>query len=158
MRSAAAFVIDMYLCAPTGMICWRMLQVKTPSTGSARRVSELSTHNNNNNYNNNNNNNNNYDKNNNNDGGKSIRAINSWAVPVIRYTAGIVDWTQAELDDLDRKTRKLMTANHALHPQSDVDRLYLPRQTGGRGLLQVKQTVEEEKRALNDYIKNRTEN
>ena len=64
-------------------------------------------------------------------GGNSIRAINSWAVPVIRYTAGIVDWTQAELEDLDRKTRKLMTANHALHPQSDVDRLYLPRQTGG---------------------------
>ena len=61
-------------------------------------------------------------------GGNSIRAINSWAVPVIRYTVGIVDWTQAELEDLDRKTRKLMTANHALHPQSDVDRLYLPRQ------------------------------
>ena len=91
-------------------------------------------------------------------GGNSIRAINSWAVPVIRYTAGIVDWTQAELEDFDRKTRKLMTANHALHPQSDVDRLYLPRQTGGRGLLQVKQTVEEEKRALNDYIRNSTEN
>ena len=88
-------------------------------------------------------------------GGNTIRAINSWAVPVIRYTAGIVEWTQAELNDLDRKTRKLMTANHA---QSDVDRLYLPRQTGGRGLLQVKQTVEEEKRAFNDYIKNSTKN
>ena len=25
-------------------------------------------------------------------GGNSIRAINNWAVPVIRYTAGIVDW------------------------------------------------------------------
>ena len=69
-----------------------------------------------------------------------------------------MDWTQAELEDLDSKTRKLMTANHALHPQSDVDRLYLPRQTGGRGLLQIKQTVEEEKQALNDYIKNSTEN
>ena len=91
-------------------------------------------------------------------GGNSTRAINSWAVPVIRYTAGIVDWTQAELEDLDRKTRKLITANRALHPQSDVDRLYMPRQTGGRGLLQVKQTVEEEKRALSDYIKNSTEN
>ena len=71
-------------------------------------------------------------------GGNSIRAINSWAVPVIRYTAEIVDWTQAKLEDLDLKTRKLMTANHALHPPGDVDRLYLPRQTGGRGLLQVK--------------------
>jgi hypothetical protein len=90
-------------------------------------------------------------------GGNTIRAINSWAVPVIRYTAGIVDWTQNELDDLDRKTRKAMTINRALHPQSDVDRLYLPRKEGGRGLLQVKQTVEEEKRALNDYIQSSTE-
>ena len=48
-------------------------------------------------------------------GGNIIKAINSWAVPVVRYTAGIMDWTQAELEDLDRKTRKLMSAHHALH-------------------------------------------
>ena len=52
---------------------------------------------------------------------------------------------------------KLLSAHHALHPQSDVDRLYLPRQAGGRGLLQIRQTVAEKKRALNDYIKNNTE-
>ena len=86
-------------------------------------------------------------------GGNVIKAIYSWAVSVVRYTAGIIDWTQAKLEDLDQKTRKLMLAHHALHPQSDVDRLYLPRQVGGRGLLQIRQTVEEEKRALNDYIK-----
>ena len=26
-------------------------------------------------------------------GGNTIQAINNWAVPVIRYTADIVDWT-----------------------------------------------------------------
>ena len=67
-----------------------------------------------------------------------IKAINSWAVPVVRCTAGIIDWTQAELEDLDRKIRKLMSAHH---PQSNVDRLYLPRQASGRGLLQIRQTV-----------------
>ena len=90
-------------------------------------------------------------------GGNTIKGINSWAVPVIRYTAGIVDWTLAELDELDRKTRKLMTANHALHPQSDVDRLYLPRSEGGRGLQQIRQTVEEEKRSLSEYVSSRKE-
>ena len=44
-------------------------------------------------------------------GGNTIQAINNWAVPVNRDTAGIVDWTIAELEDLDRKTRKLMTAH-----------------------------------------------
>ena len=68
-------------------------------------------------------------------GGNIIKAINSWAEPVVKYTAGIIDLTQVELEDLDRKTRKLMSAHRALHPQSDVDRLYFHRQTGGRGLL-----------------------
>ena len=56
-------------------------------------------------------------------GGNTIQAINNWAVPVIRYTAGIVDWSIPELENLDRKTRKLMTTHHTLHPQSDIDRL-----------------------------------
>ena len=64
-------------------------------------------------------------------GGNTIQAINSWAIPVIRYTAGVTDWTRLELDELDHKTRKLMTAHHALHPQSDVYRLYLTRKEGG---------------------------
>ena len=49
---------------------------------------------------------------------------------MIRYIAGIVDWTIAELEDLDHKTRKLMTAHRTLHPQSDIDRLYLPQRIG----------------------------
>ena len=63
-------------------------------------------------------------------GGNTIRAINNWTIPVIRYTAGTVDWTTAELEDLDFKTRKIMTAHRTLHPQSDIDRLYLPRRIG----------------------------
>ena len=49
-----------------------------------------------------------------------------------------------------------MAANYALHPQSDMDRLYMSRNGGDRGLLKVKQIVEEEKRALCDYIQNST--
>ncbi|KAJ7335269.1 hypothetical protein JRQ81_013210 [Phrynocephalus forsythii] len=89
--------------------------------------------------------------------GNTIKTISSWAIPVIRYTAGIINWTQMELEILDRKIRKLITIHYALHPRSDVDRLYLPRKLGGRGFLQVKQTVEEEKHALADYVKNSTE-
>ncbi|XP_053147207.1 uncharacterized protein LOC128342972 [Hemicordylus capensis] len=90
-------------------------------------------------------------------GGNTIQAINTWAIPIIRYSAGIIDWTQAELETLDVKNRKIMTINHALHPCSDVDRLYLPRSSGGRGMLQVYQTVEEEKRGLEKYIKDSEE-
>ena len=38
-----------------------------------------------------------------------IQAIGSLAVPVRRYSFGIVNWHQEELQKLDRKTRKLLT-------------------------------------------------
>ena len=64
-----------------------------------------------------------------------VNAMNSRAVSIIRYSAGIVEWTKDELRKLDCKTRKLLTINIAFHSQADVDRLYLKRAAGGRGLL-----------------------
>ena len=52
----------------------------------------------------------------------------------MRYGAGIVKWTKSELDEIDRKTRKVLTLNKELRPRSDVDRLYVSRMAGGRGL------------------------
>ena len=37
-------------------------------------------------------------------GGNVIKAINTWATPLIRYGAGIIDWTKNEIDEIDRKT------------------------------------------------------
>ena len=44
-------------------------------------------------------------------GGNLVRAINTWAVSLVRYSGGIVDWKKQELQDLDRRTRKLITDN-----------------------------------------------
>jgi len=85
-------------------------------------------------------------------GCNQIRAINSFAVPLIRYTAGIVDWTVNECTELDRMTRKQMTLYKALHPCADVDRLYVPHRSGGRGLLSVSDTVNLEKHSLTAYV------
>ena len=70
--------------------------------------------------------------------GNIIEAINSRAVSLIRYGAGIIDWRRDELKDIDRKTRKLFTMHRSMHPQSDVDRLYWKRAEGGRGLNPIK--------------------
>ena len=58
-------------------------------------------------------------------GGNIISAINSRAVSIIRYGAGIIGWTKAELQALDTKTRKMLTMYGAHHPKADVDRMYL---------------------------------
>ena len=57
--------------------------------------------------------------------GNVIKAINGWAVSLLRYSGGIVNWTKSELAELDRNTRKLLTIHGALHPRSNVSRLYL---------------------------------
>ena len=80
--------------------------------------------------------------------GNMIKAINTWAVPVIRYSAGIVEWTKAELRSIDQKTRKQMTIHKALHPRANTDRLYITRKEGGRGLLSIEDCVNIENRAL----------
>ena len=85
-------------------------------------------------------------------GGNVVNAMNSRAVSIIRYSAGIVEWTKDELRKLDRKTRKLLTINRAFHPQADVDRLYRKRAAGGRGLLSAEDCVNIEVGSLFKYI------
>lgn len=87
--------------------------------------------------------------------GNTINAINSWAAPVIRYTAGVVDWTVAELREADRRTRKLLAIHRAFNLNGDVDRLYVKRKLGGKGLLQIEQMVREEECAMAEYIHGR---
>ena len=85
-------------------------------------------------------------------GGNTISAINSRAVSVIRYGAGIIEWTKAELHKLDQKTRKVLTMNGAHHPKADVDRLYMKREVGGRGLISVEDCIRMERKSMLDYI------
>ena len=79
-------------------------------------------------------------------------AINSRAVSIVRYGAGIISWTKMELEELDRRTRKLMTMYGAHHPKADVDRLYLQRCEGGRGLLGLEDCVQVEVHSLEKYL------
>ena len=52
-------------------------------------------------------------------------AVNTWAVSVMRYVAGILKWNTGELKSLDRRTRKFITMHGVLHPKSDVDMVYI---------------------------------
>ena len=78
-------------------------------------------------------------------GKKKIMAVNTWSVQIPRYSAGVAEWRSDELKELARKTRKMMTVHGALHPKSDVDLVYLPRQKRGRGLISCEMCVKTEK-------------
>ena len=66
-------------------------------------------------------------------------AVKTWAVAILRYRAGIIDWKESEQKKIDRKSRKMITMYGALHTKSDLDRLYMKRKEGGRGLSGMKQ-------------------
>ena len=74
-----------------------------------------------------------------------------------RYGAGILQWKESELKDVDRKSRKTMTICGALHPKSDVDRFYIKRKRG-RGPMSVERCVREKENSLGFYVANSEEN
>ena len=86
-----------------------------------------------------------------------INAINIWAVATVWYGDGITNWNKGELDKIDQQTRKLLNMHRGLHPRFSIDRLYLPRAQGGRGLLSVKDCVELGRSNLFDYAANNNE-
>lgn len=81
-----------------------------------------------------------------------MTAIGALGTPVIQYSFGIINWRVNEIKLIDTKTRKLLTAHGMLHPRADVDRLYVPRARGGRGLKQTEAAWELEIYSLSKYM------
>jgi len=86
-----------------------------------------------------------------------IAAINMWAMPLMRYSGGVVKWSQVELKQLDISTRKLLALHKCFNFNDDIDRLYVPRFKGGRGLLSVEDTVQHEQLSMQKYLACSTE-
>jgi hypothetical protein len=66
-----------------------------------------------------------------------ITATGALAVPVLRYSFGILNWRLEEIKQIDRKTRKMLTMYKMHHPKADIDRLYVKRKEGGRAPVQA---------------------
>ena len=81
-------------------------------------------------------------------GKNNIMVLNTWAVFIMRYGAGIFKWNKNELHEIDRKTRKCMTIIKELHPKNDVAWLYVSRKNGGRGLTGCENSVKSEEIGL----------
>ena len=72
-----------------------------------------------------------------------IKGMHTWAVTLVRYSGPILKLTR-ELKQPDQKTRKLITIH-------DVDRLYVSRKEGGRGLACIKDSIDASIQRLEDY-------
>ena len=69
--------------------------------------------------------------------GNVFKAIKIWEVSVVRYFAAFLGWSRLQLEEIDRRPRNLLTIHNGFHSKGIVDRLYLSRSEGGRGLIGV---------------------
>ena len=60
----------------------------------------------------------------------------------------------SEIKRLDRKTRKLLTIRRMHHPKADVNRMYLPRRIGGRGLTKLETAYKSTTIEMETYLRN----
>jgi hypothetical protein len=81
-----------------------------------------------------------------------MQATGSLTIPVLRYSFGIINWHQEEIQKLDGKTRKMLTIHRQHYPKADTDRLYVPRKYGGRGLMQIEGAYITEVNKLKEYV------
>ena len=51
-----------------------------------------------------------------------IKEINTWAVPLVRYSGLFIRWTRDKLQQMDQRTGKLMRMHKTLHRRNDINR------------------------------------
>lgn len=83
-----------------------------------------------------------------------INALNTWAIPVMSYTFGVLHWSNTDIRGLDRVIRTTLTRFRMHHPKAALERLYLPRKDGGRGLIHLESLYAEQVVELTGYFKN----
>jgi len=81
-----------------------------------------------------------------------ITVIGALAVPILRYSIGIINWRTEEIKKTNRKTRKMLTMYKMHHPEADIDRLYVKREEGGRGQVQIEAAYKAEVINIAEYL------
>ena len=54
---------------------------------------------------------------------------------------------------MNQRTKKLMTMHLALHPRDDINRLYMSKKEGGRGLASLEDCTDASIQGLEKYTK-----
>ncbi|KAL1448060.1 hypothetical protein WDU94_013882, partial [Cyamophila willieti] len=80
------------------------------------------------------------------------KAINTYAIPVLTYSFGIIKWSKTELETLERLIRTEMTKHKNHHPKSAIERMSLPRTAGGRGIISITDLHQNQISTLQKYF------
>jgi hypothetical protein len=88
-------------------------------------------------------------------GKNTIKAINTYATPVPTFSFGIVKWTPADLENLQTKTRALLTRYRFHHLRAAKERLTVQRQMCGTVLIDITGLHDKQVKLLHTYFSNK---
>jgi hypothetical protein len=88
-------------------------------------------------------------------GNNLIKAVNTYAVPLLTYSFGVIKWSKTNLQNINIKTRVLFTKFSKHHPKSAIERFNLPRENGGRGFSNLEIMLKNQIASLKNYFLNR---
>ena len=81
------------------------------------------------------------------------KARNELAVLVFQYNCAVINWPQLEINNVDTKTRKLLTIHKTFYKNHCLPRLYLTRLEGGGGLMEFNEVHKTSCVGLVEYVK-----
>ena len=82
----------------------------------------------------------------------TIKAINTYATPLLTFSFGIVKWMPTDLEKFQTKTRALLIRYRFHHPRAAKERLTLPRQMGDRGLIDITRLQDKQVKFLQTHF------
>ncbi|KAL1446706.1 hypothetical protein WDU94_005608 [Cyamophila willieti] len=85
-----------------------------------------------------------------------FKAINTYAIPILTYSFGVIKWSNTELEELNRLNRTKLTEHRKHHPKSCIQRMTLSRKDGGRGLTDISTLHEKQIINLQKFFLNKT--
>ena len=86
-----------------------------------------------------------------------IRAINTYAIPVLTYSFGLIKWSLTDLEELERIIRVSLTEHRMRHPKAAVERVSLPTELGGMGILHLKNLYTSQIASLRHYFHSKSQ-
>jgi hypothetical protein len=88
-------------------------------------------------------------------GNNLIKAVNTYAVPLLTYSFGVIKWSKTNLQNINIQTRVRFTKFCKHHPKSAIERFNLPRENGGRGFSNLEILQHNQIASLKNYFLNR---
>ncbi|KAL1448163.1 hypothetical protein WDU94_000554 [Cyamophila willieti] len=81
-----------------------------------------------------------------------VKAINTYAVPILIYSFGVIRWSNTELEKLNRTIRVSLTQHRSHHPNACIERINTSRKKGGRGFIDLYDLHHRQIRNLREYF------